>query len=191
MEAAAFLGLVRQARSYRRFKESDPIPADLVRSLVDLARIVPSAANLQPLRYRLVTTAEECAKVFPLTKWAGALREWSGPQPGERPTGYIAICTDKARPSPTDVGIAAYAIQLGAAAAGYGACMLGAIDRPRLVLALAIPDAYDIHLLIALGRPGETIVLEDLAPTAANTNYYRTADNIHHVPKRRLKDVLL
>ncbi|RKX30582.1 MAG: nitroreductase, partial [Verrucomicrobia bacterium] len=52
-EASRFRELVRRSRSIRRFQESRPVSADVLRRLVDCARLVPSAANLQPLRYVL------------------------------------------------------------------------------------------------------------------------------------------
>jgi nitroreductase len=185
-----FADLVKNARSYRRYIAADPIPAELVEKMVDLVRLVPSAANQQPLRYRIVTNPEQCAQVFTHTKWAAALKTWAGPTPAERPTAYIAILTPLEKPALLDVGIAAQTLQLAATAHGYGACMLGAIDRPGIKQALALPPSHEIQLLIALGRPGEKIVLEDL-PADGSTAYWRTPDEVHHVPKRSLKDVMI
>ena len=187
---AQFIQLVKQARSFRRFVEADPISAGVVRGLVDTARLVPSAANQQPLRYRIVTEGTVRARVFPHLKWAGALKEWGGPKEGERPTGYILMLAEKGKNVACDLGIAAQTIQLAATAAGYGACMLGAIDRVGLHQTLSLPANMEVQLVVALGRPGETIVLEDLAPSA-NPAYWRTPDEVHHVPKRRLEDVII
>ncbi|MBI5380884.1 MAG: nitroreductase family protein [Opitutae bacterium] len=190
MKFAAFQALVRQARSCRRFVEADPIPADLVRSLVDLARIVPSAANQQPLRYCVVTAPVECERIFPRLRWAAALKDWEGPEVGERPTAYILIVKPRGANVGYDVGIAAQTIQLAATATGYAACMLGAIDRNALHLDCGLKAEQEVDLVLALGRPGETIVLEEMDP-AASPAYWRTPDQVHHVPKRRLGDILL
>lgn len=40
-----FADLVRKARTYRRFDESTPIPAETLRDFVDLARLVPCGGN--------------------------------------------------------------------------------------------------------------------------------------------------
>jgi nitroreductase len=186
-----FADLLRQARSFRRFDQTDPIPPQVLTDLVDLARLVPSGANAQPLRYRIVSDEAERAAVFPHTAWAGALRDWPGPAEGERPTGYIAICSAAGKPEPaTDIGIAGQTIQLAATDLGYGACMLGAIERDMLHAALKLPEDLALRLLLALGRPAETVVLEDLAP-GASTAYWRDSDGVHHVPKRTLDEVLL
>lgn len=180
--------LVRQARSYRRFMESDRIPAALLRELVDIARLVPSAGNQQLLRYRLVSDPQQCAAVFTHLKWAGLLKEWGGPKEGERPTGYVVILAAVGKSPAVDIGIAAQTIQLAASERRYGACMLGAIDRPGLHATLGLSPDVEVQLVIALGRPGETIVLED---AHGSTAYWRSADQVHHVPKRTLDEVLL
>ena len=43
--------LVKKNRSIRRFKEHESIPIQILRELIDLARLSPSAANKQPLKY--------------------------------------------------------------------------------------------------------------------------------------------
>ena len=67
-----FADLVRKARTFRRFKESDRIPEDKLRDLVDLVRFVPCGGNSQKLRYMIVSKPEDCAELFPSLAWAGA-----------------------------------------------------------------------------------------------------------------------
>ena len=190
MNNVPFPELVKQARSIRRFIEADPIPAEEVRRLVDVVRFVPSASNQQPLRYRLVTGEVERAKVFPCLRWASALRRWVGPQEGERPTAYILIVKGRSRHVGHDAGIAAQTIQLAATAAGYGACIMDAMDKDALQRALGLGREMEIELVLALGRPAEKMELEELV-FGANSAYWRTTDQVHHVPKRRLADVLI
>jgi len=45
--------LIEKNRSYRRFYESESIKSEMLRELVDLARLSGSAANRQPLKYIL------------------------------------------------------------------------------------------------------------------------------------------
>ena len=180
--------LVKQARSTRRFVESERIGETILRSLVDLARLTSCGGNQQKLRYRLVSNQEECDGIFGCIAWAGSLPDWDGPAPGERPSGYIAIVGEGG--GGADVGIAAQTIQLAAAEMGYGACMLGAIKRDEIKAALGLPEPQSLKLLIALGRPAETIVIEEVA-AGADLAYYRTEDDVHHVSKLRLADVLV
>jgi nitroreductase len=186
-----FHELVAKARSFRRYDPGRPITTDVMRELVDLVRKVPSGANSQPLRYRIVSEQEERSAVFSALSWAGALPDWEGPQPSEQPTGYIVVCSDAGKPSPSvDVGIACQTLQLAATVRGFGACMLGAIDRPAIKQTLDLPDAMEVRLVLALGTPSETVVLEPL-PKSGTTAYWRTEDDVHHVPKRALDEVLL
>ncbi len=55
---------------------------------------------------------------------------------------------------------------------------------------LNIPSQYDILLTIALGKPDEKVVIETLSP-GQDTKYWLEEDNSHHVPKRRLEDIII
>lgn len=186
-----FEELIRGARSFRRFHEGDRIPLDVLVKVVDLARLAPSAGNRQALRFSVVSPAADCARLFQYLKWAGALKDWGGPAVGERPTGYILILGPSAAGGPAiDIGIIAQTMQLGATALGYGACQLGAFKREDVDREMGVPEPWATHLVLALGRPAETVVLEEL-PADGNTNYWRTPDGVHHVPKRALRDLLV
>ena len=87
--------LILKTRSYRRFDESCKIDNQTIESLVDLARLSPSGANKQPLKYLYYNTAKECERIFPSLAWAGYLPDWPGPEKGERPSAYIIILGDK------------------------------------------------------------------------------------------------
>ena len=180
--------LARKARSIRRYDESKPVSKEDLIALVDIARIAPCGGNQQRLRYRLVTGQQECDEIFQFIKWAGALKDWEGPSVGERPTGYIAILCEGGPAH--DVGIVGATIQLAAAEKGMGTCMLGAIDRESIAYRLSIPEGLSVKLLMAVGIPGETVVLED-ASQGDDLAYYRTEDGVHHVPKLGLDDVLV
>lgn len=187
-----FKELVRKNRSYRRFDEHAPITRATLEELVALARCTPSAANRQPLKYLLSWTPERNAAIFPHLRWAGYLTDWPGPAAGERPTGYIVLLGDTriGKDFGCDQGIAAQTILLGAVEAGYGGCILGAIDREGLRQALQIPAVFEILLVIALGRPKEEVVLEEVDATG-NIRYWRDAQGVHHVPKRPLADLII
>ena len=186
-----FEELVRNARSCRRYSASEPIPEEVLEQLVDLARLTPNGGNEQPLRYAIASGSKTCAEIFPALRWAAKLEGWGGPKEEERPTGYILILSsiEKGMPA-TEVGIAAQTIQLGATALGYAACQLGSVDRARIAEAVNLPADWRINLVVALGKPDEKIVLEDVA-AGQSIDYYRSSDDVHHVPKLRLDDVLV
>ncbi len=184
--------LVKGNRSYRRFYEETPVSRETLTGLVNLARMSASAANLQPLKYLLSCEPEQNAAVFSCLAWAGYLKNWPGPAEGERPGAYIIILgdTEISKNFGCDHGIAAQTMLLGAREQGLGGCMLGSIQRDRLRDLCKIPATLDILLVIALGRPRETVVLEEVDP-GGSIKYWRDAQGVHHVPKRRLKDIIL
>jgi nitroreductase len=184
--------LVMRNRSCRRFDETFLVEKETLEKLVDLARLSPSAANRQPLRYLLSCDPDSNAKIFPHLVWAGYLKDWSGPSRGERPTAYILILSDTEIGDAygCDHGIAAQSILLGATERGLAGCMIGSIKRDALRAALEIPSRYEIQLVIALGKAGEQIVIEQVG-TDGDVKYWRDEDGIHHVPKRRIEDVIL
>jgi nitroreductase len=184
--------LILKNRSYRRFHQDVPIALDTLHALVDLARLSASGANLQPLKYVLSCDPATNARIFPHTRWAGYIKDWGGPKEGERPAAYVVILgdTDIAKNFGCDHGIAAQSIMLGATEQGLGGCMIGSIDRDGLRQALDVPQRYEILLILALGKPRETVVIEDLGPDGS-IKYYRDAQAVHHVPKRPLADLLV
>jgi len=192
MEAREFENLVIRSRSFRRFDQTKRIPREALVALVDLARRTPSAGNRQPLKYAIIHSPADCARLFPHLRWAAALKDWGGPAEGERPAGYILIFCDARilREPGCDQGIAAQTLLLGAAAQGLGGCMLGAIDRARIRADFNVPEDLDLSLVVALGVPAEKCVLED-APVGGDVTYYRDAQSVHHVPKRPLAEVLV
>lgn len=187
-----FRSLVLRNRSYRRFEESERIAPAMLEDLVDLARHTPASANRQPLKFVLVSNPETCAELFPFLGWAGYLPDWKGPVEGERPAGYIVILGDDdiSTDVSTDLGIAAQTMMLGAVAEGFGGCMLGAINREKIHAYLGLSASLQVLLVLALGRPAEKVVLEPLGADG-NIKYWRDADDVHHVPKRDLDDLIV
>jgi len=187
-----FKEIVVKNRSYRRFDQSHSLTQEMLLKLVDLARSTPSAGNRQLLRYVISRSPEINGKVFDTLGWAASLPDWPGPEEGERPTGYIVIVTDRSSWDwvRVDLGISAQTILLGAAAEGLGGCMLGNVRKEQLKQVLGLGDDLEIVLVIALGKPVEEVVLEDVGSEESLT-YYRTEDRVHHVPKRRVKDLIL
>jgi len=198
--------LITKSRSYRRFFQEVAIDRRILRELVDLARLSPSAANLQPLKYILSCEPKKNALIFQHLGWAGYLKDWPGPAEGERPSAYIIILGDTEidpaihcganRLTPPslwrgcDHGIAAQSILLGAAERGLGGCIIGTVKREELRRALALPARYEILLVLALGKPKETVVIEPVG-TGGDIKYWRDNQGVHHVPKRSLDSIVI
>lgn len=196
-----FKGLVERTRSYRRFDESARVGEDFLRGLVDVGRVCANGANRQQLRFRVVSEPSACDAVFGELAWAGYFKDWAGPKPGERPTGYVVIAAVREVPgkpaapiTEVDAGIAAQTMLLAARAASpsVGGCMLKAFT-PKLIDVLGLdPEHFELKIVCAFGIPVEEVRLEPLeASPDGSIKYWRDAAGIHHVPKRALEDVLL
>jgi nitroreductase len=184
--------LIIRNRSYRRFYQEVAVEYSTLKELVDLARQSASAANLQPLRYILSCEPKKNALIFSHLAWAAYLKDWPGPPEGERPSAYIIILEDIqiGHPLHCDHGIAAQSILLGTTEKGLGGCIIGGIKKQGLRQALEIPQRYEILLVLALGRPKETVVLEAVGADG-DIKYWRDSKGIHHVPKRALDDIIV
>ena len=150
-------------RTVRRFREDREVAEETLLRLVELTRYCPSGRNAQPLRYLPVTSDEEKGKVFPLLKWAGYFQDWDGPEKGERPSAYLIQCLDTK----------------------YGKDCL--CDEE-----LGIDERYTPRYVLAIGYPAEEVRITDMPDDDdADFKYYRTADGVHHVPKRPLAQLII
>ncbi|NLT95328.1 MAG: nitroreductase family protein [Clostridia bacterium] len=189
-----FKELVLKNRSYRRFYQDVKISRDTLVELIDLARLTGSGSNRQPLKYCLSCDPDLNARIFPNTLWAAYLKEWPGPEEGERPSAYIVIVEDKSiglvNPR-ADLGISAQTILLGAVEKGYGGCMIASFKKKEIAELFNLPeDKYEPLLVIALGKPKEVVVIDEVGPDG-DIKYWRDENQVHHVPKRALKDIIL
>lgn len=89
-----------------------------------------------------------------------------------------------------DAGIQAQTILLGARSMGFGGCIFGSVNRDKLAAIIDLPADHSIVYVIALGVPGEEVVMEELAP-GGSIKYWRDADDKHHVPKRTLAETVI
>ena len=184
--------LIKRNRSCRRFLQREAVPVDTLRGLVNLARLSASSANLQPLKYILSNEPPKNEMIFSCLAWAAYLKHWPGPPEGERPSAYIIVVGDYnlAKSFGTDLGIAAQSILLGARERGLAGCMIGSINKGLLQEMLNLPKRFEILLVIALGKPKETAVLDEIKP-GDDIKYWRDEHGVHHVPKRPLDELIL
>jgi nitroreductase len=184
--------LVYRNRSYRRFHEEKRLTRAQLIELIKVARYIPSAGNLQKLRYFLIYEEDKCDLIFPHLKWASYLKNWNGPEKGERPSAYIIILAPVNSPKMVyiDTGIAAQTILLSAVDNGFGGCMLASVDKQEVQNTFSLPEEMEIMLVIALGYPAELVVIEDVTEQG-KIEYWRDEKGIHYVPKRKIRDLII
>lgn len=160
--------------------------------MIECARLCPSSANLQALKFRCVFEEAECEKVFLETRWAGYLKNEVIPPKGNEPAAYIIVCNDKTiakNPVPfyKDTGIVSQAIMLRATEMGYGGCMIGSFCEENIKSALSLPDDLEITLVLALGKAAEE---PEIVDCHGDIKYYRE-NGTHYVPKRPLSEIII
>ena len=173
-------GAIKKRRSIRRYKDEE-VSRDVLKKCVDAARLSPTGANRQPLKF--ITIAKNLEEVFKHTNWAGYL-DWN-PSKEEMPRAYVGIIKEKDSGLEMDVGIAAQSICLAALEEGLGSCMLGALDRDELEKILPVPKDYDLELMVALGYPAEK---PSIVENQDSVEYYLEEDELI-VPKKALEKV--
>lgn len=176
-------------RSIRRFKQK-PIQNNILQKLVNAARVAPSSANLQPIEYLVVDNKNLLPEIFATLKWAGYIAPKGNPPAGKRPAAYIVILVNKNITSSNyerDVGTAVENILLVSLENGIGTCWIGTVDKKKLRKTLNIPEHIIIDSVIALGYPDENPIMEEMADSI---KYWKDENNVLHVPKRRLKDIM-
>jgi nitroreductase len=175
-------------RSIRRFHQK-PVSLEILKKCVNAARLAPSAANLQPLEYIIVTDKKLCAQLFETLNWAAYIQPKWTPKESERPTAYIVVLVkDTQNPYyERDVGFATENIVLTAEGDGLGSCILCNIERIKIQEIFKIPLTIAVDSVIAFGHKAEKSVVEDMKDSV---KYWRDEHDVLHVPKRKLDDII-
>jgi nitroreductase len=184
--------LIKKCRTYRRFFQDVPVSKEDLLQMVDNARLSASARNAQSLKYYLSNDNKTNELIFPCLAWAGYLKDWPGPVEGERPSAYIVMLNDTEISNNyfCDHGIAAQSILLTAVEKGFGGCIIASVNRDKLKQSLAIPSRFEVVQVLAVGKPKEVVSIDPLGPDG-DIKYWRDENQVHHVPKRSLKEIIV
>lgn len=182
--------LIRKNRSYRRFFEDVTVPSYLLHDMIENARLSASGRNAQALKYFISANPELNEKIFHALAWAGYLKNWDGPERGERPGAYLVQMHDTSISGSyyCDDGIAAQSILLTAVEKGFGGCIIASVKKEYLTGILDIPGHLRIIQVIALGKPKEIVVIEEMKDN--KIEYWRDENQVHHVPKRSTEELI-
>lgn len=180
--------VVISRRTIRRFLQK-PIDLSVLKKFVNAARLAPSAGNLQPLEYIIVNEKRLCTQLFETLGWAAYIQPKWIPKEHERPTAYIVVLVRDVTNSyyQRDVGFATENIVLAAEAEGLGSCILCNINREKIQHIFDVPQTIAVDSVIALGYKAEKSVVEEMEDSV---KYWRDTDDVLHVPKRKLDDVM-
>lgn len=185
-----FKELIKNRRTVRKFKNI-PVDENTLLNLIDTARVSPSAANLQSLKYTIVTDEKTRLELYHFIKYAGYTPEWE--MPFEiTPTAFIVLLNDTEirsnEKSEVDAGISLMALSLACENVGLGSCIIGSVNRGEVSKILGLDEKYHILYLIGIGYPDQTNTLVD----AEERVKYTLDDNGNfNVPKRTLEEIVI
>ena len=179
---------IASRRTIRKYAPKN-VSKEILLKCVDAARLSPSGANRQPLKYIIINDGALVKEAFSTLSWAGYLPDYQ-PNGEEMPQAYVIILLDKNIRSNQghDAGIAAMSISMVAYDEGLGSCILGAVDREKLRDILKVPKGLDIVLVVALGYPAENPVVDKVRD--GDMRYWLDENRVLHVPKRNLEDII-
>jgi nitroreductase len=140
---------IKTRRSIRKYKP-EPIPDKKLRSILEAARLAPSAGNRQPWRFIVIQNTDR----------KKALAEVADNQTFLIDAAAIIVATGNpevsARWCEKDPMIALEHIVLAATAMGYGTCWIGAFNEDAVKHLLKIPANVKVIAMLPIGVPDET-----------------------------------
>ena len=153
---------IRIRRSVRKYR-SDAIPEAVLDQMIEALRLAPSACNIQPWRFVVVTDPGRRAALVQAAhnqKFIGeapvVVVGCGFPAKAYQRMGGAGNSVD------IDVAIALDHLTLAAAAVGLGTCWIGAFDEKAVKDVIGAPDDAKVVALTPLGYPAEPGML---APT--------------------------
>ncbi len=148
-----FYEVIRTRRSVRSFKP-DPIPEDVIKRVLEAARIAPSGSNRQPWKFILIKERSAKEEVAKLCHGQGFIAEAPlvivacGRRIDFNRGDYMGDMSML-----VDVSIAVDHLVLAARAEGLGSCWIGAFNNSALKEFLGIPEDYNVVAVIPIGYP--------------------------------------
>lgn len=156
-----FLEVINKRQSDRNY-HSKPVEKNKIATILEAARLAPSACNAQPWKFIVVDNPEIKNIIADATSTkALGMNHWTKQAPV-----LIVIVEEKANITSklgsifknryfplTDIGIAAEHICLQAEELELGTCMIGWFNEKKVKKTLQIPKNKRVHLIITLGYP--------------------------------------
>jgi ATP-dependent DNA helicase RecQ len=164
-----FLQVVQQRRAVREYRDT-PVDAALIERLLGVAVLAPSAMNLQPWAFAVITGAGQIDEYARRAKdHLLAEANPSNPRAHEllsdpdlsifyhAPALVLVLARSDERQAKEDCCLAAQVFMLAARDAGLGTCWIGFgrpwLDLPKTKVELGLPQDYHVVAPIVLGFP--------------------------------------
>lgn len=143
--------LVESRKSVRGYDQSRPVAPEILERVLNAGRLAPSAKNLQPWKFLVVSSPEMLAKVRPSYQ-----RDWFAEAPhilivtGDRTEAWVRP-SDGWNSLETDLGIAMDHLILAAHDEGLATCWISAFDPAMLREALDLGPTEEVFAITPLG----------------------------------------
>lgn len=159
-----FLEILKTRRSIREYSDK-PIPKELLEKIMDTARFSPTARNVQPWEFIIITETLSLKKLSELSENARFLAQAGA---------CIAVFCQDTKYYLEDGCAATCNILLAATALGIASCWVAGDKKPycaEVAKLLNAPESYKLVSLVSLGYP-------------------KSKDNFHLAKKRELKELM-
>lgn len=144
-----FYEVIKKRRSVRSY-QSTPVPEDALNRIAEAVQLAPSACNLQPWKFKVITNPEMIAAIA-----ANYSRDWLKDAPA------IAVLLGNEKEAwkrfdgktilNVDIGIAMEHFVLAATAEGLATCWICAYDVPKMNDAVKAPLTWNALAITPLG----------------------------------------
>jgi len=145
MDAIEALKTRRSIRSFR----PDPISEEILRELVDCARLAPSGNNVQPWEFIVVRDSKMRRALADLAEHGRFIAEAPA---------CIVVAARETKYYLEDGSAATQNLLVAAHALGLGACWVAGDKKPyaeRVLSLLGVPKGYKLVSMVAVGLPAE------------------------------------
>lgn len=166
-----FADLIRARYSVRAYKP-DAVPDELLRQVLEAARLAPTAANRQPFRVIVIHTRGREAELRRIYA-----RPWFTKAPlvlaivGLPAEGWVRM--DGKDYTDVDVAIVFDHMVLAAADLGLGTCWIGAFNPDAARQVLGLPEGVEPIALTPLGYPADEPRPKERRPLGELVRYER------------------
>ena len=179
---------MKNRRSIRKFRP-EPVSADVLQEIVDIARLYPSGGNLQPIRFAIITDQALCDAIFADLRWAMYLPDYKIAE-DEQPTAYVILLRDEniRKSCDYDVGAASTMVMLACTEKGLATCPIGNFSAKNLTSLLKLPENLHPELVLAVGYPAQE---SHVVPMGDTIRYTQDEDGTFLVPKWSAEEVII
>lgn len=142
------LAIIKKRRSIRVFKK-DKIPEKILKDIVDCGRVAPTARNLQPWKFVIITKSFNLEKIAETTDHGKFL--------AQAPSCILVFCQDT-KYYLEDGCAATQNILIAAQSYGIGSCWIAGDKKPyaeKIGQIVNAPEGWKLVSVIALGYPAE------------------------------------